>query len=563
MDGNRQLDFTLSLGYVLTALIIAYFYFSPTVINPLFSDILIVLGVLLLLSCLIFASVKARSPRNVVLVLFGIMLFSILARSIPHLRAAYPPVADPYFYAISALNIIDYGTLQPVLGDWYTGVYAHLHWPVMHLFTAAAVKITGIDSMWFFRFQEPLLGGIFVLAVFALAKEATKNNTIALLAALFVSASDVAITYQSQYHPQGFAVISFVLFLYLYLKSRTTARVRYRVLALVCLMVFLASHHFSSLFIALLAFVFVGLNQIVSVLPQWIGRVTQVAREIRADYNLWTLIAVAGIAYHLMVYVSILRGFLERFIEPQLAPSAQLLTVGADVPMLITFLSSAKWGILLLGVYSIVKIIRTPRPNEFRLLVLLACVLFAGFTATYILWGPVDRMILFYAPLISVFAAMTVHKLFTLNKGPLRRTQTIKVTTVLMVGLLLTAGFFNGFHVPAFYFQSSQVNSYYWYNNQIPAMDEYKVAGEWTGRYIPSSSRIGTGWYTRTVPFFFGRRSWGNIISPVRSLTAQVDYVMFDPSFPRWYRNPVKLEYDRNLNLIYDNGEIKIYKVLR
>ncbi|GAI15487.1 unnamed protein product, partial [marine sediment metagenome] len=55
MDGNRQLDFTLSLGYVLTALIIAYFYFSPTVINPLFSDILIVLGVLLLLSCLIFA----------------------------------------------------------------------------------------------------------------------------------------------------------------------------------------------------------------------------------------------------------------------------------------------------------------------------------------------------------------------------------------------------------------------------------------------------------------------------------------------------------------------------
>ena len=76
MDGNRQLDFTLSLGYVLTALIIAYFYFSPTVINPLFSDILIVLGVLLLLSCLIFASVKAKSPRNIVLVLFGIMLFS-------------------------------------------------------------------------------------------------------------------------------------------------------------------------------------------------------------------------------------------------------------------------------------------------------------------------------------------------------------------------------------------------------------------------------------------------------------------------------------------------------
>ncbi|MCK4793859.1 MAG: hypothetical protein KAV87_59580 [Desulfobacteraceae bacterium] len=564
MDGNRQLDFTLSLGYVLTALIIAYFYFSPTVINPLFSDILIVLGVLLLLSCLIFASAKARSPRNVVLVLFGIMLFSILARSIPHLRAAYPPVTDPYFYAISALNIIDYGTLQPVLGDWYSGVISHLHWPVMQLFTAAAVKITGIDSMWFFRFQEPLLGGIFVLAVFALAKEATKNNTIALLAALFASASDVAITYQSEYHPQGFAVISFVLFLYLYLKSRTIARVRYRVLALVGLMVFLASHHFSSLFIALLAFIFIGLSYLISVLPQWIGRVTQVAREIRADYNLWTLIAVAGIAYHLMVYVSLLRGFIRRFIEPQLAPpGAVLLAVGADVPMLTTLLNSAKWGILLLAVYSIVKIIRTPRPNELRLLVLLVCILFAGFIATYLIRGPVDRMVLFYAPLVSVFAAMTVHKLFTLNKVPLRRTQMIKVTTVLMVGLLLTAGFFNGFHVPAFYFKSSQVNSYYWYDNQVPSMDEYKVAGEWTGTYIPSDSKIGTGWYTRTVPFFFGKRKWGTIIYPVRSLSARLDYVMFDPSFPRWYKEPIKLEYDRNMNLIYDNGEIKIYKVLR
>jgi len=189
--------------------------------------------------------------------------------------------------------------------------------------------------------------------------------------------------------------------------------------------------------------------------------------------------------------------------------------------------------------------------------------LFAGFTATYLVRGPVDRMILFYAPLISVFAAMTIHKLFTLNKVSLRRTQIIKVTTVLIVGLVLTAGFFNGSHIPALYFKSSQVNSCYWYDNQVPPMDEYKVAGEWTGTYIPSNSRIGTGWYTRTVPFFFGKRSLGNIISPVHSLTARVDYVMFEPSFPRWYRDPVKLEYDRNLILIYDNGELKIYKVLR
>lgn len=557
MGDNRRLVFTLLLGYILTALIIAYFYFFPTVINPLFSDVLIVLGVLLLLSCLIYASIKAKSSRDVILVLLGIMLLSILARSIPHLRLAYPPFADVYYYAISALNIIDYGTLQPILGDWYPGIYAHLHWPVMQLFTATAVKITGIDSMWFFRFQEPLLGGIFVLTVFALAKEATKDNTIALLSALIASASDVVIYYQSEYHPQGFAVIFFVLFLYLYLKSRTMGGVRYRVLALLCLMLFLASHHFSSLFVALLAFVFIGLNQIASVLPQWIGRVTQVAREVRADYNLWTLIAVTGIAYHLMIYLSLLRGFIRRFIEPQLAPGAELLAVGAAVPMLTTLLNSAKWGIFLLAVYSIVKIIRTPRPHEFRLLVLLACILFAGFVATYLIRGPVDRMITFYVPLISVFAAMTVHKLFTLNKVPLRRTQMIKVTTVLMVGLLLVAGFFNGFPVRALYFKSSQIS-----NHHLPKMDEFKVAGEWTGIYIPSNSKIGTGGHIRTVPFFFGKRSYNKVIFPVRSITAPIDYIMFDPNFPRRHEEPKQLEYeyDRNLSVIYDNGEVKIYK---
>ncbi len=127
MDGNGRLVFTLSLGYILTGLIIAYFYFFPTLINPLFSDILIVLGVLLLISCLIYVSIKAKSSRDVALILLGIVLLSILARLIPHLRLAYPPLADPYYHAISALNVIDYGTLKPILGDWYSGVYAHLH----------------------------------------------------------------------------------------------------------------------------------------------------------------------------------------------------------------------------------------------------------------------------------------------------------------------------------------------------------------------------------------------------------------------------------------------------
>jgi hypothetical protein len=560
---NKQIVLILSLGYVLTGLMIAYFYFSPTLINSLFSDILIVLGVLLLFSSFIYASIKAKGSGEVALVLLGIILLSILARSIPHLRLSYPPLVDPYYYAISTLNIIDYGTLQPVLGEWYSGISSHLHWPVMQLLTAGVVEITGIDSMWLFRFQEPLLGGMFALAVFALAKEATKHNGIALLSALFASASDVVIFYQSEYHPQGFAVIFFVLFLCTYLISRTASRRGYRVLALVCLAIFLFSHHFSSLFVALLAISFIGLVYLVSSLSPRAGRLSQVAREMRADYTLWAIVAIAGLSYHFLVYAATVRGFLGGFIEVPTEPGAELLVVGTDVPMLATLLNSAKWGILLLAVFAIIRVIRNPQPREFRLLVLLACILIAGFVANYILWGPVDRMIVFYAPLVSIFAAMTVHKLFTLNRFSLRQTQVIKAATLLIVGLLLVAGFANGSHIPALYFKSSQVNSYYWYSNQLPKMDEYKVAGEWTGRYIPSNLRIGTGSYIRKVPFFFGKRSLDNVIFPVYSPTKSVDYIMSESSIPATDEEPKELEYDRELSKIYDNGELKIYELPR
>ncbi|MFC2021452.1 hypothetical protein ACFLU1_06725 [Chloroflexota bacterium] len=551
VDDNKQLFFTLSMGYVLTTLIIAYFHFFPTLGNPVFSDILIVLGLLLLLSCLIYASVKAKSSRDVILVLLGIMLLSILARSVPNLRLAYPPQADAYYYAISTLNIIDYGTLQPVLADWYGGVGAHLHWPMMHLFTAGAVKITGIDSMWFFRFQEPLLGGLFALIAFALAREATKNNAIALLSALFASASDVAIYYQSEYHPQGFAVILFVFFLYIYLKSRTTGRLSYSVLAIVVLAGLLLSHHFSSLFLALLSISFIGFNHLISVLPRRIGRITQVAIEVRADYSLWIIIAVAGLAYHFMAYTGVVQSFFGRITGTQLEPSGELLAIGAAVPLLTTLLNLTKYGIFLLATFSFIRVIRNPRPHEFRLLVLLVCVLFAGFTATFILWGPVDRMILFYAPLVSIFAATTVHKLLTLSRVSLRRTQMIKVTTVLMVGILLVAGFFNGFSARQLYFKSSQVQNYV-----LPNIVEYKVAGEWTGIHISSDSRIGAGYYSRTFPFFFGKRSFNKVIFPVYSPTASVDYFISEPSVT----SGEMPEYDRELSVIYDNGEVEIYK---
>ena len=558
---NKQSVFTLSVAYVLITLIIAYFYFFPTLINPLFSDILIVMGVLLLLCCLTYASIKAKSSREVILVLLAIMLVSILARLIPHLRLAYPPLHDPYFYFISFLNILEHGTLQPILSWWYPLLDMHLQWPVMHLLGAMTAQVTGIDSMWFLRFQAPLLGAVFSLAVFALAKEATKNNTIALLSALFASASDVVIFYQAQYHPQGFALIFFVLFLYIYLKSRTTGRLSYRVGALMCIAVLVLSHHFSSLFVALLAISFIGLNHLIPILPRRIGWITQVAREVRADYNLWIILAGTGLAYHfLTVAISPVGGFLSALVEEQ--PPAMLLAVGADVPMLTTLLNSAKWGILLLATFSIIKAVRSPQPHQFRLLVLLAPILFSGFIGNYLTGGPIDRFILFYVPIVSVFAAMTIQKLF-IDRLHIRGTQLAKVIMVPIIGALLAAGFFNA-QTPAYYFKSGEVNTYYRYSDDLSSIDKYGYTGQWIKEFTPENSRYVTEEDTIVIPFFYGERPIDNIqhylYYAYMEGRVRDRYIVVNPTIPYSFDGKYfdKEHFLNSIDILYTNGVVII-----
>ena len=314
----------------------------------------------------------------------------------------------------------------------------------------------------------------------------------------------MVIYYQAEYHPQGFALIFFVLFLYIYLKSRTTGRLRYRVLALVCIAVFVLSHHFSSIFVVWLAISFIGLKHLISILPRRIGWITQVAKEVRVDYNLWIILAVTELAYHfLMVDISPVGGFLSALVEEQ--PPAMLITVGADVPMLTTLLNSAKWGILLLAAFSIIKAIRTPQPHQFRLLVLLACTLFSGFIGNYLTGGPIGRFVLFYTPIVSIFAAMTIEKLF-IDGLPIRGTQLAKVIMVPIIGALLAAVFFNA-QTPAYYFKSGEVNTYYLYSDDLSSIDKYQHTGQWIKDYTPNDFKYITESDTIVIPFFYGERS--------------------------------------------------------
>ena len=121
----------------------------------------------------------------------------------------------------------------------------------------------------------------------------------------------------------------------------------------------------------------------------------------------------------------------------------------------------------------------------------------------------------------------------------------------------MTCGFFNS-QTPAYFFKDSGVNTYYWYSNRLPSMDEYKVAGEWSNIYISNYSRINVEWDTRTIPFFYGKHSYDNVIYS-KEIPSKWEYIMSNPSIP--YKNKIseKNDFNQDSNAIYFNGELKTY----
>lgn len=234
--------------YLLLALLAIYFKQIPTIINTTISNSFIFMLVFALTLLLVYGTFLIKKTNDIYFLLPQSLIFTFIARAVPNLRLSYPPLHDPYFHFVSTLNVIEYGTLRPILGWWYSGIDTQLHWPDMHLITTALVEITNIDVMQFFRFQEPFLGIIFFMAVFLLTKTVTNNISVALLAGLFASINDIIIFYQSEYHPQGISIIYFVLLLYAFLKSRQVIDIRYRYISLIFGAVFITSHYFTPLF---------------------------------------------------------------------------------------------------------------------------------------------------------------------------------------------------------------------------------------------------------------------------------------------------------------------------
>jgi len=567
MLNNRPLKVIATITYLLLILIAAYFKYFPTIINSEITNILILLLVFALTSLLVYGSFIIQKSTDVYFLLPQSLIFTFIARAIPNLRLSYPPLHDPYYLFVSTLNIIEYGTLEPILGWWYSGVDVQLHWPIMQLLTTTLAHITNVNVMQIFRFFQPTMGMIFFLAIYFLAKTVTKSEGVALLAGLFASINDIIIFYQAEYHPQGLSMIYFVLLVYVFIKSRQISDIRYRYLTIIFSIVFILSHYFTPLFLALIFCLYLIILLIIPLLSVHSvikDKIYKTVKGTDSDKNLFMIVIVSSLGYHFLVYPSVVQMFLS--MTSEFLISSPLVSFGqSNIPFITSVLSSFKWVLFVLALISILFIIKTKKTDEFRLAILFSCIVFAGIIGNYVIMLPTDRLIGFYIPFAVVFGSLTLHRFMSCWFRDMKKNRKIMIV-ILVSTIIILAGFFNS-HTPAYYFQDSDENVYYWYSNILPSMDQYKAVAEWVNKYtsyVPYITKYGVEFDNRVTLFYFGTISYNDVIFRYYHFPDYSnDYVVINPKIPYEdeHGNKIsnKLNLYENLNIIYTNSEVIIY----
>lgn len=543
-----------------------YFKYSLTFVNPLITNLSVFFMIFSLMFLIVYGILISNKSGEIYLFFIPSIIFAFIIRSVPNLILSYPPLQDPYFYIVNSLNIINNGTINPVLNSWYPEMNFQLQWPLMHILNSSLFFITNIDFMQLFRFQEPFMGVIFFLGVFILAKVATKNDKISIIAALIATFSDVIIFYQSEYHPQGFAFVFFAFLLYSFLKSSSTDKTNIKLISLIFLIAFIFSHHFSSLFIGFICILYLVYYKIFSIMPIIKKVFKKFSLNLKKDVQFFALIIVGSLAYHFNVKYSVLGQFIG--ISNMNTPPMTLVSMGNSIPLYVTILNSTKLIVLFLALVSILWIFTTKNMNEIRLAIFSLCILSAGVISKFVVYGPVDRFIGLYIILVCIFVSIALYNFYSrhfklLKNYSVSLTNNKRIFVVaLLTSIILISGIFNS-QSPAYFFKDTGANDYYWYSNVLPEMGEYKAVGDWINcSILPESklnSKFGTTFDTTIVPFYFGLVNYYNIegVNDSKSFnnSSNSRYLLINPKIP--CKNLTNSEYG-GYNILYDNG-INLY----
>lgn len=519
MTLNRNLILSSIIAYFLLVLYAVYFKFFPIIISPGISNCLLIGLLILLLGILIIQPFQLKTTIDFYCVLPQYLIFAFITRAIPTLRLPFQPLSDPYYYFISTLNIVDYGTIQPVLSWWYGLTQQQLTWPDLHLIGSSLMNLTGIHSIEILRYLLPAMGVIFFLGIFILTREITGNVSVALLAGLFASTSDAVLFYQSEYHPQGLAFVYFIFLIVLIIRYFSTPSVLNGSLMIVYALVFSLAHHFSSVFFGLLS-VFILLS--FWLYQHYFSRYFDSDNSEHIHFLLlpWIIIAFLMFFSHIFNYPAFLK-IVSEMMRYQFEPTYALFTYGSTIPLQVTILNSTKYLLLALAIISIFYIIKSKDKRGIFCLIILIGVLISGAIGTFIAFLPVDRLIGFYIPLAALFASLTLCRFHDVWL-PRWSLLTKKILIIGISLIILIAGPLN-FFAPGLIFHNSPKDTYYWHNNDFSGYSMFGIPGYWINDYVPKNTtffldgRFKTDKYLM-IPYFYGKLAESCIIIDVNHL---------------------------------------------
>jgi len=531
---NKNLVLFSIIAYFLLVLYAVYFRFFPIIISPEISNCLLIGLLILLLGILIIQPFQLKTSVEFYLILPQYLIFAFITRALPTLRFTYQPLSDPYYYFISTLNIADYGTLQPVLSWWYGLTQQQLTWPNLHLIGSSLMNLTGIHSIEILRYLLPAMGVIFFLGVFLLIKEITSNNTVAILAGLIASTSDSVLFYQSEYHPQGLALVYFIFLLALVIRYFSTPSMLNGFLMIVYALVFSLSHHFSSVFFGLLS-VFILLS--FWLYQHYFSRYFKFNNSKHFNFFLlpWIIIAFLMLFSHIFNYPAFLK-VVHEMMRYQFEPTGALFTYGSTIPLQVTILNSTKYLLLALAIISILYIYKSKNKKEFFCFIIFIGILISGVIGTFIAFIPVDRLIGFYIPFAALFAALTLYRFH--NDWLTNWNVKVKKLLILFISLIiLLAGPLN-FFAPGLIFHDTPEDSYYWHSNDFSGFSSYGVPGEWIKGHISQKTSFYSHNNTVMIPYFYGQIP-ATVKSSDEKPAAGTDYLIYNIELMK-QKNPQK-----------------------
>lgn len=197
--------------------------------------------------------------------------FLILILFVWQLKTIFIPVEVPFFGSdayierAATLEIAEFTWLG--LSPWNFGLSKWIHstnYPILSTIALSLTEPIGFPLISWNRWGMPTISLISLLFVYSITLEMYQSRRVALLASVGFGTTYMYLMFHSLYLREGMAFIFFLATVYSFIKEQSNPSVFYRIVALLCSVGVILSHHLTSFFMLLFFILFICTERILT-----------------------------------------------------------------------------------------------------------------------------------------------------------------------------------------------------------------------------------------------------------------------------------------------------------